>query len=269
MTEPKISRSADDAGGESAALIGHTGFVGGNLLRQRPFDALFNSKNIEDIVGRSFDLVVCSGARAEKWKANAEPERDREEIERLTRALMQVRAQKLVLISTVDVFLNPVDVDEDSPVATAGLHAYGRNRRLLEEMVASRFDALIVRLPALYGDGLKKNVIYDFLHDNDVRKIDSRGLFQFYDVDRLWGDIRVALDNGLELVHLPTEPVSVADVARGAFGLEFTNEVAATPARYDVRTRHAALFGGTGNYIETRAQQLASIAEFVARERAA
>jgi nucleoside-diphosphate-sugar epimerase len=250
------------------ALIGHTGFVGSNLVRQRPFDALFNSKNIEEIVGRSFDLVVCSGARAEKWKANAEPERDRDEIERLTRALMQVSAQKLVLISTVDVFLNPADVDEESPVATTGLHAYGRHRRLLEEMVASRFDAIIVRLPALYGHGLKKNVIYDFLHDNDVRKIDSRGVFQFYNIDRLWSDISVALQNDLELVHLPTEPVSVADVARGGFGLEFTNEVAATPARYDVRTRHAEMFGGTGNYIQTRAQQLASIAEFVARERA-
>ena len=55
------------------ALIGNTGFVGGNLLRQQPFDALFNSKNIDDIAGRSFDLVVCAGVRAEKWlKLNAD-----------------------------------------------------------------------------------------------------------------------------------------------------------------------------------------------------
>jgi hypothetical protein len=167
------------------------------------------------------------------------------------------------------VFVNPADVDESSPVATTGLHAYGRNRRLLEEMVASRFDALIVRLPALYGRGLKKNIIYDFLHDNDVRKIDSRGVFQFYNVDRLWGDITVALEHHLALVHLPTEPVSVADVARGAFDMQFTNEGAGTPARYDVRTCHAELFGGSGSYIETRAQTLAGIAEFVAREREA
>ena len=101
-----------------------------------------------------------------------------------------------------------------------------------------------------------------------VRKIDSRGVFQFYNVDRLSSDIDLALEHSLEIVHLPPEPVSVADVARGAFGLEFTNEVATTPARYDLRTRHAELFGGSGNYIETRAQQLAGIAEFVARERA-
>jgi hypothetical protein len=252
----------------SDALIGHTGFVGGNLARQHKFEGLFNSKNIEAIAGRSFDLVVCSGAPAEKWKANAEPDHDLRNIERLVRALEQIEARRVVLISTVDVFLNPVDVDEDSPTPMTGLHAYGRNRRRLEEIVAARFDALVARLPALYGRGLKKNVVYDLLHDNDVHKIDSRGVFQFYNVDRLWGDLSIALDNDLALVHLPTEPVSVADVARGGFDIEFTNEVVPAPARYDVKTKHAALFGGTGTYVETKAQELAGIAEFVARERA-
>ncbi|MEO6876905.1 MAG: pyridine nucleotide transhydrogenase, partial [Gemmatimonadaceae bacterium] len=65
----------------SAALIGHTGFVGSNLLRQHGFEATFNSANIEQIAGRSFDLVVCCGAPAEKWKANAHPERDLDNIE--------------------------------------------------------------------------------------------------------------------------------------------------------------------------------------------
>ena len=251
----------------SSALIGHTGFVGGNLLRQRSFDDCFNSSNIEQIGGRSFDLVVCSGVPAEKWKANAAPERDLDNIERLTRALEHANAQKLVLISTIDVFINPVGVDEDSPTPMEGLHAYGRNRRRLEQIVSSRFDATIVRLPGLYGPGLKKNIIYDFLHDNDVHKIDSRGVFQFYNLDRLWRDIAVAIDNELSLVHLPCEPVSVADVARAAFGIEFTNEVTATPARYDIHTKHAELFGGTNPYLENKTRELAGIAAFVAHER--
>jgi nucleoside-diphosphate-sugar epimerase len=252
---------------EGSALIGHTGFVGGNLLRQHSFDACFNSSNIEAIAGRTFDLVVCSGAPAEKWKANREPERDRENIERLTRALAGVHAKKLVLISSVDVFINPVDVDEDSPTPMESLHAYGLNRRYLEEFVASRFDAHVVRLAGLYGPGLKKNIIFDFLHDNDVHKIDSRGVFQFYSLDRLWSDLGIIMKEGLPVVHLPCEPVSVADVARAAFNIEFTNEVLASPARYDIRTKYGVLFGGQNPYIENRTRELAGIAEFVSRER--
>jgi nucleoside-diphosphate-sugar epimerase len=252
----------------SAALIGYTGFVGSALLRQRTFDACFNSSNIDQIRGRTFDLIVCCGARAEKWKANAEPERDLDNIERLTRALASADAQKFVLISTVDVFLNPADVDEDSPTPMTGLHAYGRNRRRLEQIVAGRFDAHVIRLPGLYGQGLKKNVIYDFLHDNEIQKIDSRGVFQFYDVSGLWTDAETAMRNELPLVHLPPEPVSVADVARAAFGIEFTNEVAPTPARYDVHTKYAEVFGGAGSYTQTKIEELAGIARFVAAERA-
>jgi dTDP-4-dehydrorhamnose reductase len=253
---------------ETAAVIGYTGFVGGNLLAQRDFDARYNSSNIDEIAGRSFDLIVCAGAPAEKWKANADPDRDLANIERLAGALTRANAGRVVLLSTVDVFGTPTGVDENSPVPTAGLHAYGRNRRLLEEKVASRFETTVLRLPGLYGPGLKKNVIFDFLHDNDVRKIDSRGVFQFYDTTRLWRDIEIATRHGLSLVHLPSEPVSVAQVARAAFGFDFDNHVAANPARYDLRTLHAALFGGDGAYIETAERTLGGIAAFVARERA-
>jgi nucleoside-diphosphate-sugar epimerase len=252
---------------DSSALIGYTGFVGSNLLRQHSFDACFNSSNIEQIAGRGFDLVVCCGARAEKWKANADPERDLDSIERLTRALEQVNAQKVVLISTVDVFLDPVDVDEDSPTPTTGLTAYGRHRRRLEQIVAGRFDALIVRLVGLFGPGLKKNAIYDLLHDNNVGAIDSRGVFQYYDIGRLWGDVELSLDHELPLVHLPTEPVSVADVARAAFGIEFSNAVSSAPSRYDIHTRYAAFFGGVNPYLEGKTSTLARIAAFVAAER--
>ena len=49
-----------------------------------------------------------------------------------------------------------------SPLPAGELPAYGRNRLQLERWVREDFPAaLIVRLPALYGKGLKKNCLYD------------------------------------------------------------------------------------------------------------
>ena len=85
----------------------------------------------------------------------------------------------MVLISTVDVFKNPYLADENTPVEMEGLSAYGLNRRRLELFVQEHFaNVLIVRLPGLVGRWLKKNILFDFHNNNQVEKIDSRGVFQ-------------------------------------------------------------------------------------------
>lgn len=230
------------------ALIGHSGFVGSTLLKQVPFDALYRSTNIQDIEGQSFDLVICAGAPAQKWIANQDPETDRKKIEELIAHLRTVRCKRFVLISTVDVFKSAIEVDEDSVVDEQGLHAYGLNRRLLEKFVEQHFDkSLIVRLPGLVGPGLRKNVIFDFLNDNNLEQIDSRGVFQFYPMVNLWFDIQIALKAQLELIHLTAAPLSVAQVSLDGFGKAFDHPTTATPARYDMRTKHAALFADAPN----------------------
>lgn len=248
----------------STALIGATGFVGGNLLRQAAFDDRFRSTDIDRIRGRYYDLVVCAGAPAEKWKANLDPEADRANLGRLMDALAEVRADHLVLISTVDVYPAPVDVDEATPIPDGEGSAYGRHRLELERFAAERFAATILRLPGLFGHGLKKNAIFDFLTDNQVEKICPDSVYQFYHLDRLWEDVQAVRAAGLPLVNLATEPVSVRDVVRAAFRREFENPQAPPPARYDMRTRHAAAFGRSGPYIESAGEVLARIARFVA-----
>lgn len=170
-----------------SGLIGFSGFVGSTLLKQAQFDALYRSTNIDEIEGGEFDTVVCAGAPAQKWLANREPEVDLLKIEGLIAHLKTVKCKTFILISTVDVFKSPIGVDEDSMVEENGLHAYGLHRRFLEKFVASHFsNYLIVRLPGLVGPGLRKNVIFDFLHNNNLNLIESRGVFQFYPMINLW-----------------------------------------------------------------------------------
>src|SRR5688572_27445089 len=214
-----------------SALIGHTGFVGGNLLSQSRFDDLYNSTNIETIAGRQYDLVVCAGAPAEKWKANADPEGDRERLRRLSVPLSAARIDELILISTVDVYPVPRDATEDTPIDPAAGGAYGRNRLELERECTATFPTRVVRLPGLFGRGLKKNIIFDLLHDNRVDQIHADSVFQFYSLDRLWEDVETARRNDLRLVNFMTEPVSVREVAREGFGMAFDNTPPTAPAR--------------------------------------
>lgn len=145
------------------ALIGYTGFVGQNLVGNNESE-LFNSKNILDIKGREYNRVVCAGIRAEKYLANLYPEQDLGSIKELISVLEQVKCKQFILISTIDVYKNPIDVNEKSKIEIEGLHAYGLNRYFMEEYVRSNYDEyLIVRLPALFGKGLKKNFIFDML----------------------------------------------------------------------------------------------------------
>ncbi len=147
------------------ALVGYTGFVGSNIYACGGIDMGFNSKNIDAAYGLRPDLLIYAGLRAEKYLADSEPEKDMALIRQAEDNIRKIAPKKLVLISTVDVFKVPKGVDEESPIDTAGLRPYGYDRYLLEQWVQENDpDALIVRLPGLFGRNLKKNFIYDMLH---------------------------------------------------------------------------------------------------------
>ena len=251
------------------ALIGHTGLVGNTLRRAYSFDALFRSTNIEDMRDQHFDVVVCAGARAEKWKANANPAADAAGIARLTSVLETVTIKHLILVSTIDVYPRPVAVDEATSIDDADAHAYGRNRRALESFCTEHFTSTIVRLPALFGVGLKKNVIFDLLHENGVDRIHPDSAFQFYDLSRLWADLVSIRATALPLVNLVTEPVAMAAIAEQVFGRRLSPARDVVPARYDVTSRFAAQFGGRNGYWSDADDTLRRLDSFVSEARRA
>lgn len=305
---------------ETSMLVGYTGFVGSNLDSSHKFTYRINSKNSDEAIGKSPDLLIFAGLRAEKYLANKAPEKDFEEIKRAFSQIKGIDAKKVVLISTVDVYKTLVNVDENTIIDIDGLNAYGFNRFKLEQMVREEYpDALIVRLPGLFGKGLKKNFIYDYIHviptmlkaekykelaiksniieksyelldngfygcvdkENAVLKeefkrvgftalnfTDSRGVFQFYFLSRLYDDIMTALEHDIRLLNIATEPVSVAEVYRYVTGGgEFINEVSENPPKYDYRTLHFDLYGGHNGYFYDKSIVLNEIKEFIESEK--
>ena len=294
-------------------LVGYTGFVGSNLAKKHTFDNLYNSKNIGTANEKTHDLVVYSGVRAEKFLANTDPVADKNIILQAIENIKQLNPKKLVLISTVDVYHTPKDADEDTLILTQNLHPYGYNRYLLEQWVTENIkDHLIVRLPGLFGAGIKKNFLYDMLtitpsmltHDkyfslcnvdivknsyeqlnerfyklkplqepekqqlkhffdsNDFNALaftDHRSYYQFYNLGNLWQDINTALDNGVKLLNLNSQPVCAAEIYSAIKNKPFTNQTTAEPVFYDLKTKHAKVFGGENGYINTKAQVLEDI----------
>lgn len=248
-----------------SGLIGHTGFVGSNLSRQYAFDHQFNSSNCEQMAGRRFDLLVCAGVSASKWLANQDPEADRDKIAVLEHALRSVEAERFILISTVDVYPATTGVDEASDCHSAANHAYGRNRLAFEEFVKQRFrEVHVVRLSGLFGPGLKKNVIFDLMNDNCLEVINVDSSIQWYDVAGLWRDVTVALNNEIHLVNLVNEPVKTSRIVQRVFPGKQVGAASGPAVSYDVRSRHADLFGGAHGHLLTRDQVLGQIGSFVA-----
>ena len=247
----------------NSALIGSTGFVGTTLQRDYKFTNCFHSTDIANIDNKSFDVVVCAGASAKKYLANQDPVTDERNIDGLISHLKTIKAKLFVLVSTVDVFKSPIDIDENTKVDLTDLHPYGKNRYKLEQFVKENFtNHLIVRLPGLVGLGLRKNIIYDFKHNNNVEKIESRNVFQFYPMKNLFKDINVALENNLKLVHLTAAPISVSEAASFAFKREFSNHLDSKLVNYNFKTIYANLWNSSSDYQYSKQQSLDAIREY-------
>lgn len=311
-------------------LIGHTGFVGGQLAGQSRFSAVFNSANIAEIAQQEFDTLVCAAAPGSMFEANKFPDRDQAKIQALIDELSKVKTRRFILISSIAVLEDFASGDDEGTTAFQEELAYGRNRRALEAFVEETFeDSLVARLPALFGQGLRKNFIFDLLNPipsmlteakleslsvvldrplfeqlsglygpdpaTGMLKLDRAALdadqvlaaldeaaithgfsatqfhnpettYQFYNINRLWSDIDVALQAGLSHIHLVSEPLKAARIHRRLTGRDMP-ESDARQHREDMQTRHAELWGKHGPYLEEGDSVLDQLAAFYFSER--
>ena len=253
----------------ASALIGYTGFVGSNLVHAGTFDARYNSKNFRDLADKSFDFLICAGVPAVKWLANQQPENDWKKIQELIDVLATTNVREFILISTIDVYSDPsAGGDEDSMINPNANNPYGRHRYQLEQWVTEQFPICrIVRLPALFGPNLRKNALYDLIHDNGVSAINPASWYQWYPVSRLWSDLMLVRTHDLELVNLFTEPIRTSCIIERFFQNAQVGPEKTPAPRYCMSTKHARIFGGRTKFILTAEECLAKIGNFVITQR--
>jgi len=235
-------------------LIGYTGFIGSNLASFSSFNYKINRSNIITMFDKEFDLVVCCGLPAEKWKANKFPEEDHANTMQLIDGLKKIKANKFILISTVDVYENPFNCDEDSLFNFAKT-AYGKNRHILELFVENNFaNHQIIRLPGLFGNGLKKNIIFDLINSKVIDTLPNN-FYQWYPIVSLPEHLKIILNHkDIKKINISTQPISTQELIDCCFKKIRINKFTMPDITYDVKSKYSSIFLDDSTYIYSKSE---------------
>lgn len=240
------------------ALIGYSGFVGKNLMDQMDFKYLFNSSNIEDLPNNDYDVLICAAPSAVKWRINQDPIPDLDSISCLLRIIKETKFNKLLLISSVDVYGEMVGkAVNELTIPDVDQHFYGLNRLIFEKYITSLENTSVLRLPGLYGKYLKKNIIFDLCKSKMIENISLNSELQWFNIDYLSEFIHHVLENEIKLMNISPEPISTEKIVKNFFPQFLKTCSGANAVRYDVRTCYCE------NYHFTEEQIMKDIGSFI------
>lgn len=158
----------------TVALFGANGFVGkkihSSLLATGKYQVIpVTRDNYTTSIGKFYNIIINSAMPAARFWAKNNPDKDFEEtVQKTANILYGCTFDKFVQISTVSVRYQLDTI-------------YGRHK-LAAESLCNYGDNLIVRLGAMFGDGLKKGVLIDMLKGQKVF-IDGESRYSFCSVD--------------------------------------------------------------------------------------
>lgn len=253
------------------AIVGSSGFIGGHLIQRYKGSKGYGRHNITDLSneGSCFSTAIISAAPGAKWIANQNPKEDLDNINTLIKSIEPLKNAKCVLISTIDVFPVNTTFDELTPLPSSHEEAYGRNRGILESKMLEIFNDLhILRLPGMFGPGLKKNVIFDLKNNRALPSLNENSEFQFFDVRDLPSIIELMITQGIKCLNLATEPFSVASLFEEVFGVDAPIQSQYPPKKYLMKSLYTQdISGRQGVYHKSKLEVKSAIKAWVESER--
>jgi hypothetical protein len=148
-------------------------------------------------------VYVAAPASNRLW-ANARPEQDEANVQRLYHEISQGYIDRVVVIGTVDSVLR-----NHLP--------YGRNRAWLEKQLTNKFNTQILRLSSLIHSTINKNVLYDLKHSQFLDSINLNSQIQWYDLNNLYNDICFSTLANLHERNLVSEPIFHREIVERFF----------------------------------------------------
>lgn len=244
------------------ALLGHTGFVGSHLRENLDPEttAYFNSKNLAESTTHQFRDVYCACVPAVKWWANKHPSEDLCQTRTILGVLAKIKfTGRFVLISTIDVHDAAVK-NQTEECEHPSAEPYGSHRLQLENELRRLLGPrlLVVRLPALFGLGLKKNMLFDLLEQHRVDELNVNTALQWYSLCWLWRDLQDIKTTRAEIetINLYPEPLESRELVSTFFPAQLGAVKHGQRFEYNHRST-------LGTYRRSKAQVLEKMGEYI------
>lgn len=163
------------------------------------------------------------------------------------------KPESVLLFSTVDVYANKRGPTEFS--LTPSFEPYGQNRLMLENSLRQVFETVAVaRLPALFGPGLRKNLMFDVVNNRNewISTYHPSSTFQWLHIDTA---IHKSFDylGTKSTVNIVSEPIAARDIPiPGSWRSHLSLQ--AKIFTYDIQTSESA-----SGYFFSKGQVLESI----------
>jgi hypothetical protein len=204
------------------SIIG-PGFVGKLIASQLQVNNSYNRTNLDSLPNLSHDTIILAAPTGNRIVVNLDPQRDRDDCAGIVDTLKRTQFNRIVYISTVDVFLES---------------SYGQNRLWLEQQIQQFPNHTILRLPSLCDPSIKKNVLFDLANRQWLDKVSLDSTIQWYPTNRLTQDITYVINNNIAELNLVSAPVCNRDIV-SKFApdlLERLGRNTVTPVYYDIKS---------------------------------
>lgn len=225
-------------------IIGGKGFVGSAYVRilqaQGIEYQIITRENYAEFQGADCDVLINANGNSRKYMADRDSLWDFDaSVRSVAKSLTTFEVNKYVFLSSGDVYPDQSDpgvTREEYPIELDKISRYGLHKYLAEQLVqGGNSDWLIVRMGGFVGPDLKKNAIYDMLHDKPVRLHPDSHL-QFITTDRAAELVLRLVERGVkrEIVNLGAKGVVRIGDFHGIIGSKSVFEANAPMLRYEL-----------------------------------
>jgi dTDP-4-dehydrorhamnose reductase len=241
-------------------IIGHTGLVGSHICASNSFSHYVNSRNIDDYVNRDLQAAVVTAGDARKWYAKDNPTEFEKAQDELFEKIASMNFRDIILISTTDV-LDISSATEERVIDPLNIKThYGKVKYKFEQDLGEICNLKIIRLPGLFGAGLKKNLIFDLINNSKITPMNPASTFQMFDLINIKSYLDLIIRKNIPLLHLAVEPTSVLDICT-LFGRLDLIDIKAPKFSYDMKSIYAQQTSDN-SYFQNKTEVINGIIKF-------